>query len=400
MRIVWILTACGLVGNVITGGPVRFHSVSQRWAKKQGCDDQVVLTTSGGKELIGSMGSTLSMQILPASLLVKKEPFKAFRLYSYFITAISSRLRAKKLPIGDVVITVSDYFCDIIPAILMKRKNPQTKWVAWIHHRETHPKYRPGNPLVNQLMYFLQGWSFKKIARYADEALVYTTDSGDSVCEELLRYGMQNCYINRMKCGIEIKSVPREDISKCVDAVVVGVRPNKGMYDIVPVWKEVQRLRPGTTLRLMGGMVNTAQLEDDIKNSDLVELISIFKYEGVMDTRHYYKTLKEARIMFAPSREEGWGIAVCEAMACGLPVVGYDLPVYKRIYGDSFVKIPVGDTAAFAANICKILDSKVEFESFQKKGLDCAKQYDWDSVADEDWAYLNAVIMKENRNNS
>jgi len=387
MRLVWILNGCGLKVEGITGGPLRFHAVSRRWAEK-GCD-QRVLTTSGGKGQIHNMGSTLPTQTLPASLWMKKEPCKPFRIWSYAVTAMASKFGASRLPVGDVVITVSDYFCDVVPAVIMKRKTPQTKWIAWIHHRETHPKHRPGNPLVNRLMYFLQGWSFRRIARYADEAWIYDTDAGDSVRAELLRYGMREGQIRRMKCGMELQDVPSEDVPKRVDAVMVGVRPNKGMYDIVPVWTEVVRRRPGTTLRLMGGMVDTAALMDDITKHGLGEVISVFQSSGGwMDTPTYYTTLKEARILFAPSREEGWGIAVCEAMACGLPVVGYDLPTYRRIYGDAFVKVPIGDTATFAAEICKMLDSVADVDAFQKKGMHCAKQYGWDSIADEDWAHL------------
>jgi glycosyltransferase involved in cell wall biosynthesis len=388
MRIVWILNGCGLVKDVITGGPIRFHAISKRWLENN-CNDQIVLTTSGGKGLINKLGNTLDTQILPASLWLKNEPFKAFRLYSYFITAIICKLKAAKLPEGDIVITTSDYFCDIIPAMLIKQNNPKIKWIAWIHHRETHPKNRPGNIFVNHLMYSLQSYSFKKIARYADEAWTYETDAGDSVCTELLRHKIKDNQIHRMKCGMEHKAVPVDENPKCVDAVMVGVRPNKGMYDIVPVWKEVIRRRPGTTLRLMGGMVDTTLLESSFIKEGLDKVVSIFKSkDGYMDISTFYKTLKEARILFAPSREEGWGIAVCEAMACGLPVVGYDLPTYRRIYYDSFVKIPIGDTMMFAEQICKILDSPIEYEVFKEKGLHCAKQHDWNFIADEDWEYL------------
>jgi glycosyltransferase involved in cell wall biosynthesis len=328
------------------------------------------------------------MTLLPASLILRKEPFISFRLWSYVVTSVVAVCRPRRVPDADVVITVSDYFCDILPALILKKRNPKVRWVAWIHHRETPPRERPGNPLVNRLVWQMQAWSFRKVAQVADEAWTYETDAGDLVRAELLRLGMRDAQVCRMKCGMELGDVPAEDVPKRVDAVMVGVRPNKGMYDIVPVWKEVARRRPGTTLRLMGGMVDTVPLVEDFKRHGLDGLVSIFKSGGWVDTPTHYRTLKEARVMFAPSREEGWGIAVCEAMACGLPVIGYDLPTYRRIYGDSFVKIPIGDTATFAAEICKMLDSAAEFEAFQKKGLQCAQQYGWDAIAEEDWAYL------------
>ena len=40
--------------------------------------------------------------------------------------------------------------------------------------------------------------------------------------------------------------------------------------------------------------------------------------------------VKSVLVFVFPSHEEGWGIAICEAMACGLAVVAYDLPAYER----------------------------------------------------------------------
>lgn len=394
MKIIWIMNGCGLVKDVVTGGPIRLHAISSRWNNKENVD-QILLTTIGGKGLAERFGSILDMKVLPASILLKNEPFLPFRLYSYIITSLFAKLKTIKL-IGNlesnnnIIITASDYFCDIIPAIIIKKKYQKSKWIAWIHHRETNPKKRPGNRIVNSLMYSIQKWSLKKIAHFADEAWTYETEAGDYVFNELINSGMQDNQIHRMKCGIELKEITKDDIKKQVDAVMIGVRPNKGMHDITPVWKEVIKQRPGTTLRLMGGMVDIDLLIKKFKEEGLNNVITVFKpKDGYMDTKIYYETIKEASIMFAPSREEGWGIAVCEAMACGLPVVGYDLPTYRQIYNDSFIKIPIGDTELFAHEICRILDSKVEFDKYQNKGFECSKKYDWDLIANEDWEYIN-----------
>jgi len=388
MRFVWILNGCGLQAEGVTGGPLRFHAVSRRWAGA-GRGEHILLTTGGGAGMVRGMGGTLPAQIVRASLVLGREPCKAFRLWSYLVTSVAAALAPSRLPCGDVVVTVSDYFCDVVPALLIKRRAPGARWIAWIHHRETHPGRRPGNPVVNRLMYALQGWSLRRIARHADEAWVLETEAGDVVREELLRLGMDGARIRRMRNGMELADVPAEDVPKRVDAAMVGVRPNKGMFDIVPVWREVVRRRPGTTLRLMGGMAGTAALEEEIRRAGLEGVISIFRPEGGwMDTPAYYKVLKEARVLFAPSREEGWGIAVCEAMACGLPVIGYDLPAYRRIYGDAMARVPVGDTATFASEICRALDAPDEFVSIREKGVRCAGRYGWDAIAEEDWARI------------
>lgn len=98
--------------------------------------------------------------------------------------------------------------------------------------------------------------------------------------------------------------------------------------------------------------------------------------------------------MFAPSHEEGWGMAVCEAMAAGLPVVAYDLPVYRRIYGNAFRQIPSFDFDSFAESIVELLDDKATFGQYQSKGLETAKDFGWDVIAASDVSALKEMFEK------
>ena len=394
-RVLWILNGCGLEGGSVTGGPVRFHEVSRRWGG--GDCAQHLLTTSGGETMLRGMGCAIPSTVVSASLLLRREPCRAFRLWSYLVTSLAWRRARRGLeaflqggPKESTAITVSDYFCDIVPALRLKRETG-CRWVAWIHHRETPPSERPGNRLVNTLTYKMQEWSLRQIARHADEAWTYATDAGDLVRERLLAFGMEPSRMRIMKCGVnvaEIAAAP-EPAEKGFDAAMIGVRPNKGMYDIVPVWGKVTALRPGTTLRLMGGMSGEGAVLDEIAARGLSGAISAFRPEGgFLPAADYYAQIKTARILFAPSHEEGWGMAVCEAMAAGVPVVGYDLPVYRRIYGDAFIKVKCFDFDDFARQVVRLLDDPALYAEYRRRGIACAASYGWDAIAADDW---NAV---------
>ena len=94
--ILWILNGCGLEGRGITGAPVRFHEVSKRFA----ADGRVqhLLTTPGGKTMQTTLGCKLPMTVVPASLLLRSEPCRPFRFWSYLVTSLLWRFRAAKLP--------------------------------------------------------------------------------------------------------------------------------------------------------------------------------------------------------------------------------------------------------------------------------------------------------------
>ena len=202
--ILWILNGCGLEGRGITGAPVRFHEVSKRFA----ADGRVqhLLTTPGGKTMQTTLGCKLPMTVVPASLLLRSEPCRPFRFWSYLVTSLLWRFRAAKLPRTDVLVTVSDYFCDIIPALALKKRTG-AKWIAWIHHCETDPKLRPGNRLVNELTFRMQRWSFKRIAAHADAAWINDTLAGDEIERRLLALGMDKSRIRRMQNGIDLSTI-------------------------------------------------------------------------------------------------------------------------------------------------------------------------------------------------
>ena len=395
--ILWILNGCGLEGRGITGGPVRFHEISKRFA----ADGRIqhLLTTPGGRTMQTALGCQLPMTIVPASLLLRTEPFRPFRFWSYLVTSLLWRFRAAKLPRTDALVTVSDYFCDIIPALALKKRTG-AKWIAWIHHCETNPKIRPGNRLGNELTYRMQRWSFRRIAKFADSAWINDTLAGDEIERRLLALGMPKSRIRRMQNGIDLSAITsaqnptiKQSNNQTIspDAVMIGVRPNKGLHDIIPIWQMVQKFRPGTTLALMGGMSGEAEVVREIAALKLP--ITVFKPEGgFLPATDYYAKIKEAKILFAPSHEEGWGIAVCEAMAAGLPVVAYDLPAYRKIYPGAYAAVPCFDNAMFAHTVARVLNDPAEFARLQNLGRICASQYDWNAIASSDSAELERTV--------
>lgn len=388
LTIQWILNGCGMEAGSITGGPVRFHEISRRWAGDATRPAQRLMTTAGGEGMLRRMGCTLPMTRVPAALVADREWFRLQRFWSYCLTALCSRRATRRLPPCDAVITVSDYFCDIVPACRIRRLQPGSRWIAWIHHRELPPDQRPGNRIVNHITWRMQEWSLRRIAAQADAAWLYETEAGDQVRERLLALGMPASRIRTMRCGINLEAIrTAPEGGKDVDAAMIGVRPNKGLHDILPVWEALQRRRPGTTLRLMGGMSGEGPLLEAIGRRGWQGLIEACRPpRGFLPQADYYAMIKRARVLFAPSHEEGWGMAVAEAMAAGVPVAAYDLPVYRRIYGQAFEAVPCFDTDGFARRLAALLDDPTRAARIREAGFRQAQALDWNTLAAEDLA--------------
>lgn len=81
------------------------------------------------------------------------------------------------------------------------------------------------------------------------------------------------------------------------------------------------------------------------------------EFPGRVDPAALLSLYKRASIFALPSRQEGLGISVQEAMACGLPVVSTRCggPESLVVDGDTGSLVPIGDTAAMATALGSLL---------------------------------------------
>jgi glycosyltransferase involved in cell wall biosynthesis len=95
-----------------------------------------------------------------------------------------------------------------------------------------------------------------------------------------------------------------------------------------------------------------------------------------------FRFIKSCKVFIFPSVVESWGVAICEAMACGLPVVCYDLPSY-RVFQDGIVRIKeIGDIKSMTEAIIDLLSRKEKRIEHGYKAKRIAKLLRWDNIAD------------------
>lgn len=74
---------------------------------------------------------------------------------------------------------------------------------------------------------------------------------------------------------------------------------------------------------------------------------------GYLSDVHLRSVVAGASALVLPSRDEGFGLPVLEALACGVPVVCSDVPALREVAGGHALHVPVGDVEALAAGMAE-----------------------------------------------
>ena len=102
--------------------------------------------------------------------------------------------------------------------------------------------------------------------------------------------------------------------------------------------------------------------------------------------------LTGATALVAPSRAEGFGLPVLEAMAAGVPVVSSDAPALIEVGGGATVTVPVGDDAALADALAEVVRSDGLRAELAGAGRRRAAEFSWAAAARRLWAVYAGLL--------
>jgi glycosyltransferase involved in cell wall biosynthesis len=95
-----------------------------------------------------------------------------------------------------------------------------------------------------------------------------------------------------------------------------------------------------------------------------------------------------------PSLEEGFGLPVLEAMACGTPVITSDCSSLPEVAGDAALLVDPRQVSAIAGALRHLLRDPTLQTELRTLGLSHAKQFTWERTAEETLSVLQQMTLR------
>lgn len=164
----------------------------------------------------------------------------------------------------------------------------------------------------------------------------------------------------------------------------------KGAYDWPRLIEYVRREIPETKFRLLGTMIDDDAVRRDLGgNSDNVELISAYEPDELP------ALLSDCAVGAFPSYVEGFGLAVIEQLAAGIPTVAYDTAGPRDILKPQLPEllVPNGAVTELARAICRILRySPAQYQTLSER---CAAvEFSWRTIAHDTLETYRAALRQ------
>lgn len=321
----------------------------------------------------------IKLHTIPSIFLEKSpNPIAVFATYlwrSLFIFLILAKIKG-----AYILYSSTNVFPDWFSPYFIKKIRSDVRWITRIHHRLPAPPKREGMLISNTASYFLEKLGFF-LMKSSDALIVLNPPLKKELSGKFFGRGK----VNVLQPGINFKKINTAKIPRNTPefaGIFVGrLHPTKGVLDLINIWKIVTDELPDATLAIVGEasiLAFNKQLESQIEKNNLQKSIQLF---GYLPYKNLVGMLKKSKVFLFTDYEAGFGLAVGEAMAAGLPVVGWNIGLLGSVFKSGFLTAPKKDIKSFAKNVITILKNPKYQKKLSTQSRVEASKFDWKTTS-------------------
>lgn len=381
---IYIIANAVIFPNRISGGDINFLELGKIW-QKWGHPIYVV-TTEEGRKMCLTHGFKANFVLLPSP-----SP-KHFGIFWTYVarTLLGPLIFLKYARPNSIIFSSSDLTPDITPAWVAKVKYPSTVWAISPNMIFSNPfkgytkAFTPGFkfPSFSELLHFIAQQTSIILTRvFADKIIAISHQMGDFFTKQKSFPKSKVVYTNYGVHARKLEKLAPLKRNQYEACFMARFHPQKGIFDLLKIWKKVTAVLPKARLVVMGGGQKKIT-EKFLKKINDYRLLKNIKLLGFRFGDERFRIVKSSQVFLFPSFFEGNPITVLEIMACHVPIVAYALPVFLKEYSNKgMMVVPVGNTQKFANQVIKLLKNPSLREVCVKNNSQIVANYDWKKVA-------------------
>ncbi len=154
---------------------------------------------------------------------------------------------------------------------------------------------------------------------------------------------------------------------------VSTLQARKNVSALIRAFERLAAALPDVLLVLAGGI--SANSEAIVRDAEQSPAAARIRLTGRVDYADLPALYAGAQVFALPSKQEGFGLTMIEAMACGTPVVANNASCLPEVAGDAALLVDADDAEAFAAALRRALEDETLRQTLVARGFQRAAQF-------------------------
>ncbi len=218
---------------------------------------------------------------------------------------------------------------------------------------------------------------------------------GPQTADDLSRFfGVDGARLHVIPNGVDVRFAPAEpdqvaafrqakDLPARYWLYLGTLEPRKNLPLLLQAFARRRQALPGDPLHLV--LAGGRGWDDGAIFARVAELglQEVVHFPGFVPDAELPNWYRAAEAFVYPSRFEGFGLPVLEAMACGTPVVCSDAPGVREVAGRAALQVPPDDVEAWAAALTLVADQPGLRDHLRQAGLARARAFSWRATAEQ-----------------
>jgi glycosyltransferase involved in cell wall biosynthesis len=209
------------------------------------------------------------------------------------------------------------------------------------------------------------------------------TSSENTRVKLLRRFDLPGERVTVVPGGVDIRTfhpgvTSRQDLPSRYALFVGSLQPRKNLTRLLDAWGRMKDTVPDAWL-LIAGTGGSAFRPTLLRETERV------KFLGAVPDAGLPGLYASATVFILPSLEEGFGLPLLEALACGAMVISSRAGALPEVVGDSGLFFDPLDVAEIADTLQRGLQDAALRESLCEKGINRAQRFSWDTSAGMLW---------------